>query len=136
MIRGSASGAGITLIRRFATSNWQVRDEPDSGHRYGKIEPNDPVQTFLPDRDLSGCRYVQIIQIGPDPVFPRMAIERLKNCSASGIATLILVETGQVLQNVREIRMVRTERLLEGCHRPLEKPLGIGVTPLTRVKRG
>ena len=43
----------------------------------------DPVQTFLPDRDLSGCRYVQIIQIGPDPVFPRMAIERLKNCSAS-----------------------------------------------------
>jgi hypothetical protein len=34
------------------------------------------------DRDLSGCRQVQMIQIGPE-VFPRMAIERLRNWSAS-----------------------------------------------------
>ena len=42
----------------------------------------DPVQAFLPDRDLSGCRYVQPIQLG-DPALSRMAIDRLKSSLAS-----------------------------------------------------
>jgi hypothetical protein len=42
----------------------------------------DPVQTVLPDRDLSGCRYVRLIQLG-DPAFSRMAIDRLKSSLAS-----------------------------------------------------
>src|SRR6476659_6157345 len=53
-----------------------------------------------------------------------------------GVAALILVETGQVFQDTREVRMVRAERLFEGGHRPLEKPLGIGVTALSYINGG
>jgi hypothetical protein len=32
--------------------------------------------------------------------------------------------------------MVRAERLFEGGHRPLEKPLGVGVTALSHINSG
>src|SRR6202035_2095942 len=74
----------------------------------------DPVQTFLPVQDLSGCRYD--LSDRSRPCLLSNGHRALKELFGIGIATLMLVETGQVLQNVREIRMVRTERLLEGGH--------------------
>src|SRR5258706_15464837 len=43
----------------------------------------------------------------------------LQNLAGVGVAALILVEMGQVLQHIREIRMIRTERVPEGRHRLL-----------------
>ena len=85
---------------------------------------------------VSACADQKLNQIGFDPALPRTAIDRSEDLFGIGIATLVLVETGQVFQDIREIRMVRTERFLVGGHRALVKPLGIGVTPLARVKRG
>src|SRR5258708_37918325 len=45
-----------------------------------------------------------------------------------GVAPLILVERGQVFHHIREIRMVRTERLLQGGDRPLANQIVIGAT--------
>src|SRR5262245_54565436 len=43
-----------------------------------------------------------------------------------GVAALIPVETGEVIQNTGEIRMIGTEGFLESGRRPLEQPLGLG----------
>jgi len=72
---------GIRLRTWFAPWGYAAMQSSAVG---GKLPPRDlRIRTFLSGQDLSGCRYVQIDQIGPDPAFARIAIARLNNGSAS-----------------------------------------------------
>src|SRR5437763_14943719 len=53
-----------------------------------------------------------------------------------GEATLLLVEAGQIVQHVRDLRIVRTERLFEHGHRALEQRVGGGLTTLVELDTG
>jgi hypothetical protein len=49
------------------------------------------------------------------------------------VTILIAVERGQVVQRLRDVRMIGTDRFLSQGQRPLEQRLGFGVTTLLAV---